>query len=49
MNSKLKTLVDLLNVGDYADIEKYLLELNPAFHESGKVANISLPLYRVVG
>jgi hypothetical protein len=48
MNSKLKTLVDLLNVDDYADIEKYLLELNPGFHESGKVANISLPLYRVL-
>lgn len=48
MNSKIKTLVDLLNGDDYADIEKYLLELNPAFHESGKVANISLPLYRVL-
>jgi hypothetical protein len=48
MNSKLKTLVDLLNVDDYSVIEKYLLELNPGFHESGKVANISLPLYRVL-
>jgi hypothetical protein len=45
MNSKLKTLVDLLNVDDYSVIEKYLLELNPAFHERGKVATVSLSLY----
>jgi hypothetical protein len=48
MNSKLKTLVDLLNVDDYSVIEKYLLELNPAFHERGKVAPIDLSLYRVL-
>jgi hypothetical protein len=45
MNSKIKTLVDLLNGDDYADIEKYLLELNPAFHERGKVSTVSLSLY----